>query len=125
MNNTNHNGAEHHAEAGGRKVEHQNKNAIAIFAYLWILIVVPFLTEDRNDPFVKFHLKQGVALVIFDFVGWFVAVAIGWFPIFGWLITWLWWLASFILALIGILNVLNGREQELPLIGGYAKNFRF
>ena len=98
---------------------------MAIFAYLWILIIIPFLTDAKNDPFVKYHLKQGIALIIFDVVGWFVTVVIGWLPVIGWLIVWLWWLASFVFALMGIVNVLNGQEKELPWIGGYAKNFNF
>ena len=98
---------------------------MAIFAYLWILIVIPFLTDAKNDPFVKFHIKQGLALLIFDVVGWIVAAAIGWFPVIGWIIVWLWWLVSLVLVLVGIINVLNGNEKELPLIGQYAKNFKF
>jgi uncharacterized membrane protein len=98
---------------------------MAIFAYLWALIIIPFLTDAKEDPFVKYHLRQGVALIIFDVIGWAVGIGIGWFPIIGWLIVWLWWLASFIFAIIGIINVVNGREKELPYIGKYAKGFRF
>ena len=123
MSNNHNDGAEHaahhethHAEAGG-------KNMMAILAYLWILIIIPFLTEARKEPFVKFHLKQGLALIIFDVIGWVVAFAIGWIPVLGWLIAWLWWLASLILVIVGIVNVLNGQEKELPWIGRYGKNF--
>jgi uncharacterized membrane protein len=100
-------------------------NGMAVFAYLWVLIIIPFLTEEKKDPFVKFHLKQGLALIIFEVVGWFIAALIGWFPIIGWLIVWLWWLASIVLVIIGIMNALNGNEKELPLIGQYAKHFNF
>lgn len=109
----------------GAVAEKKKGNGMAIFAYLWILIIIPFLTDAKNDPFVKYHLKQGLALIIFDVIGWVVGVAIGWFPIIGWLIVWLWWLASLILVLVGILNVLAGREKELPLVGQYAKHFTF
>jgi len=118
---TNHNsGAEHEhaAKVGGQ-------NIMAVFAYLWILIIIPFLTEAKNEPFVKYHLKQGLALIIFELIGWVA----GWFLIFipfiGWLIMWLWWIASFVLAIMGILNVLNGQEKELPIVGQYGKNFKF
>ena len=98
---------------------------MAIFAYLWILIVIPFLTDAKNDPFVKYHLKQGLALLLFDVIGWAVAVGIGWFPVIGWLIVWLWWLASIILVIVGIMNVLGGQEKELPWIGQYGSKFNF
>src|SRR5271156_1780113 len=121
---TNHNDGAHHAHADST-VENKKGSIMAVFAYLWILIIIPFLTDAKNEPFVKYHLKQGIALIIFDVVGWFVAVVIGWFPVIGWLIVWLWWLASFVLAIIGIINVLNGQEKELPWIGKYAKKFNF
>lgn len=108
----------HHAGA-------ENKNIMAIFAYLWILIIIPFLTDSKKEPFVKYHLKQGLALLIFEAVGW----VLGWFLIFipflGWLIMWLWWLAALILTIVGVVNVLNGVEKELPLVGQFGKRFNF
>jgi uncharacterized membrane protein len=100
-------------------------NLIAIFAYLGIFIIVPFLTGSNNQPFVKFHIKQGLALIIFDVVGWIVAAIIGWVPLIGGLITSLWAITSIILVIVGIINVLQGNEKELPLIGQYARNFKF
>ena len=46
-------------------------------------------------------------------------------PFIGWLIIWLWWIAALVLTIIGIMNVLNGKEVELPFVGKYAKNFNF
>ena len=123
MNNTNHDGVHHaHAES---VVEKKHGNIMAVFAYLWILIIIPFLTEAKSDPFVKYHLKQGLALLIFEIIGWVATFILGWIPIIGWLIIWLWWLVSLVLVLVGIMNVVNGHEKELPLIGHYAHNFRF
>jgi uncharacterized membrane protein len=118
MNTNQHHGAEEAATRG-------NKNMMAIFSYLWILIVVPFLTNAKNDPFVKFHLRQGLTLIVFEVVGWVVAMFIWIIPILGALIIWLWWLVSLIFAIMGIVNVLNGREKELPWIGRYGKSFNF
>src|SRR6202451_4657673 len=116
---TNHNSsAEHSGAAKGG-----SQNIMAIFAYLWILIIIPFFTDSKNDPFVKYHLKQGLALIIFEIVGWILTFVIGWIPVIGWLIIWLWWLVTLILVLVGIVNVMNGREKELPLIGHYGKSF--
>jgi uncharacterized membrane protein len=104
---------------------HSGGNPIAVFSYLWILIIIPFLTDSKHDPFVKFHLKQGLALLIFDVIGWIVAALIGWIPVIGWLITSIWSIASIILIIIGIINVLQGKEKDLPLIGHYAHSFNF
>ena len=96
---------------------------MAVFSYLWILILIPFLTDAKNDPLVKFHLKQGLTLIIFDVIGWALGMVIGWLPVIGWLVVWLWGMASIVFAIIGIMNVLGGHEKELPFIGSYAKNF--
>ena len=64
-------------------------------------------------------------LLIFEVIGWFANVVLVWIPVIGWLVMWLWWLASLILAIIGIMNVLNGHEKELPYLGQYAKKFVF
>jgi uncharacterized membrane protein len=123
MEHNQHDGAHHaHADAA---VGEKGGNIMAIFSYLWILIIIPFLTDAKDDPFVKYHLKQGLALIIFDVIGWVVAVAIGWFPVIGWIIVWLWWIVSIVLVITGIVNVLNGKEKELPLIGKYARGFTF
>ena len=49
--------------------EGEKNTLMAVLAYLGILILVPFLTDAKKDPFVKFHLKQGVALIIVEVVG--------------------------------------------------------
>lgn len=100
-------------------------NGMAVFAYLWVLILIPFLTEAKNDPFVKFHLRQGLALIIFEVLTWFVGMFIGGLPVIGWLVTSILWLATIVFVIIGIMNAMNDREKELPLIGQYAKHFNF
>ncbi len=118
---TNHNGGAEHQHA----VKVGSQNIMAIFAYLWILIIIPFLTNSKDDAFVKYHLKQGLALLIFEAIGW----VLGWFlvfiPFLGWLIMMLWWLAALVLTIVGVVNVLNGVEKELPFIGHFGKNFKF
>ncbi len=98
-----------------------NNNGMAILAYLGILIVVPFLTEAKNDPFVKFHLKQGLALIISELIA-MVVVAV---PILGWMAAPIIWLFNVVMIILGIINAASGKEKELPIIGGIAKNFNF
>ncbi|KKT78703.1 MAG: hypothetical protein UW75_C0040G0005 [Parcubacteria group bacterium GW2011_GWF2_44_8] len=90
---------------------------MAMLAY--VFFPVPLLTEDKNDPFVKFHLKQAIVLVlaavavsvvgsIIPFIGWFLIAPLG-------------SVAILVLWVIGIINALNGEEKELPVIGSYAQ----
>lgn len=94
--------------------------AMAILAYLGILIVVPFVTDAKNDPFVKFHLKQGLVIVI----GWFALVILGFVPVLNFIVPIL-WIGLGILDLIGIINAAQGKMKDLPLIGSLAHTFKF
>lgn len=94
---------------------------MAILAYLGILIVVPFLTEAKNDPFVKFHIKQGLSLIILEVIAMFVNIV----PVLGWIVGFFLWLVILIFIIMGIMNAASGKQKELPLIGGLAKNFNF
>lgn len=92
-----------------------NRTLMAVLCYFGILVIIPLLTDAKNDPFVKFHIKQGLVLLIAYVIAGFIA----WIPIIGWLI----WLALFILFIIGIVNASTGKEGELPVIGSLGSKF--
>ncbi len=94
-------------------------NPLAVLSYIGILCLIPLLLE-KEDEFVKFHAKQGLALFICEVI----TMLIGWFPIIGWIIWFIGWILWVILSLIGIINVLRGKKSRLPLIGGIAESFK-
>ncbi len=100
------------------QIKDQDRKLYAVLAYLGILIVIPFLIA-REDHFVKFHLKQGVLLLIF----WFLLLLIITMPILGSLIYTVGSLILLAFIVIGIINVLNDKETGLPLIGHLAEKF--
>ena len=94
--------------------EKKGKNTgMAIVAYF--LFFVPLLTDAKNDPFVKYHVKQGLVLFIAGIIAGFVS----WFPIIGWIIG----ILVFVDWIIGIVNAANGQEKPIPLIGQFAEKF--
>ena len=93
-------------------------SGLAAVAYL--IFFVPLLTNAKDDPFVKFHVKQGLVLFIVWAGTWFLGVL----P-FLWPIIYLVQLAVFVLAIIGILNAVHGKQKELPVIGRFAQHFSF
>ena len=94
-------------------------NAIAILSYISILFIVPLIVA-KDDPFVKFHVKQGITL----FIGEIILIVIAMVPFIGWVIAWIGNIVALILAINGIVNVLQGNEKELPLVGKYAETFK-
>ena len=102
------------------KKQSSKKNiGMAVVAY--ILFFVPLLTDAKNDPFVKFHVKQGLVL----FIGYVIEMFIGSIPVIGRVIAPLLGILLFVLFIMGIINAANGKEKPLPVIGDFAKNFNF
>jgi len=119
------------APPAGQTVDLSGNKGMAILAYLGILIIVPFVTEAKNDPFVKFHIKQGLAVIVAGIILWalsFVfAIMTAMVPLFGMLYL-LWpliYLGLFIVDMIGILNAASGKTKELPIIGSWGNKFTF
>lgn len=95
------------------KTAKKQDTGMAVVAY--ILFFVPLLTDSKNDPFVMFHVKQGLVLLI----AWIGVSILSWVPVVG-LFAGLLNIALFVLWIIGILNAINGQKKELPVIGQYA-----
>jgi fumarate reductase subunit D len=89
---------------------------LAALSYIWILFVIPFVL-GHHKPFVYKHAKQGMALFILELV----LLAIGWFPILGWLTAIAGWLFVVVCAILGISYALIGKEFEIPIIGKMIK----
>jgi len=100
-----------------------NKNDVeenkiwAVIAYLGILCLIPLLAK-KDSPYAQFHAKQGLVLFItgiivgavsaLPFIGWFIVAPLG--SIF-----------VLVLAIIGIVNAVQGKTKELPLIGQFGR----
>ena len=101
----------------------KKNTGMAIVAYL--IFFLPLLTEAKKDPFVKYHTKQGLGLLIAFFVLRFVTLFLV-APLF--YILWpvymlvLWVTNLFLIALLvlGIMNASKGEEKPLPLIGKWS-----
>ncbi len=97
----------------------EKKNTtMAVVAYL--LFFIPLLTEAKDDPFVKLHVKQGLVLLVAELI----AMAVSRIPVLGWF-SGLLGLGTFFLLIIGILNALKGQEKPLPVIGQFAEKLGF
>lgn len=95
-------------------VEDIEKNkTIAGLAY--IIFFLPLLVCP-DSKFARYHANQGLLLLILGVVGSFI---LGMIPIIGWIILPLFSILVFVLAIIGLINGLNGKVKELPIIGKY------
>ncbi len=94
---------------------------MAVIAYF--IFFIPLLTDSKNDPFVKFHVKQSIVVLIaailvsvigsiIPFLGWFLILPIG-------------SIVVFVLWLIGVINAAQGKKKAVPLIGQFGEKFNF
>lgn len=108
----------------------ENNKAMAILAYLSWLVIIP-LFAAKDSKFARFHANQGLVLAITEIVWW---VAEGILSSLLWSILGynLWGVYSLlttilglvnivflVLLVIGIMNAVNGRAKELPVIGKF------
>lgn len=97
--------------SGDEKDIEENK-VLAVLSYLGILFLVPLLAAPKSK-FAKFHANQGCVLFIAE-----VALTMVWIiPILGWIVGFVGGIGTLVLAIMGIINALNGKAVKLPLIG--------
>ena len=106
-----------------------NNKGMAVIAY--ILFFIPLLTGDyKKSEFVKFHTNQGTVLFIFSIaLGLATNILLAilravMFNIYTWGILGIFttiinglWIIPTVLMVIGILNAVNDRTKQLPIIG--------
>ncbi|MBW2980890.1 DUF4870 domain-containing protein [Candidatus Woesearchaeota archaeon] len=105
----------------------KHTNLCAILAYLLVGIIWYFVDDKmKKDKFVKFHVKQAIVLMV-AWILWSVAVgilmSITMFllaPLMNLLM-----LVPWVFVVLGIVNAINNKQKELPLIGKYAKKLTF
>lgn len=91
-----------------------NNRLMAVLSYISILFLIPlFLAKDSK--FARFHVNQGILIFIVSFVlGLLSAI-----PFVG-IIFKILNVVAFIFAILGIVNAVQGKAKELPLIGKYT-----
>lgn len=101
-----------------RSTSSSNSNEIwmGILSYLGVLALIPYLVKDQT-PFVRAHAIRGINLLILEVIAWVAAGVFSWVPVLDGILSTVVGLASFALSLIGIINVANKEDKDLPFIG--------
>ena len=98
--------------------EIEKNKVICALAYIPILFWLPLVAGTKGSKYCKFHVNQGLLLLIVSVVFSMLNIIIGLIPIVG-IITWT--LASLVelgYLLFGLIYTIMGHSKELPLIGG-------
>ncbi len=94
-------------------------DAMALLSYLGVLCLIPLLMDKDND-FVQYHARQGFIL----FMAEVVTMVIAGIPVLGWVLAPVLGLVWLVFSVMGLINVLNAKRKELPLIGQYARKIK-
>lgn len=102
--------------AGGNTSTGSNDMWMGILAYLGILSLIPYLVKDQSS-FVRAHAVRGINLFLLEVIAWVAVGVFSWVPVLNDILSTVVGLASFALSLIGIINVANKEDKDLPFIG--------
>ncbi len=100
--------------AAAEEIPIDGSKVMGVLAYFGILLLIPLFLE-KDSKFVRFHVNQGLILLICSIVVYAVGRI---FPSLS-IIIGLLDIALLVLFIMGIVNVVKGRAKELPLVGKY------
>lgn len=107
-----------------------NRSLMIVLSYLYILVVIPLITE-KNDSEVQWHAKHGLVILIAEIVAqvviWVATMILN--NIWGGLgcaLSFLGgfvWLAFLALRIVAIMKGVNGQRFIIPGISDYVSRF--
>jgi len=123
------------AENKTKQSDAEAGKGMAVLSYLAFLALIPYFTE-KNNKFVRYHAIQGMNLLLV-WVGWCIlgstisgiahsiacanplSCVFGGWGVYGIvsMLTGLVYLGIGVVAIIGIINALQGQEKEVPILG--------
>jgi uncharacterized membrane protein len=95
-----------------------NRKIMSALAYIGPLVIISYALA-HEDPVVKFHIKQGLSLLVAWAAVWVVSMMIWVFAPIAFILN----IAFFFFMVIGVMNAVNGKEKELPLVGKFSHLF--
>ena len=103
-----------------------NRSLMVVLSYLWILVLVPLLIEEKDDE-VKWHAKHGLVLMGAEFALWIV-IQVGLFVSGGvgcLLVPFIFmvFVAFVLVRLACIVKGLNGGRLQIPLLSPLVDRF--
>lgn len=92
----------------------ENRMLFSVLSYVSILCLIPLLQKD-NDPFVRFHMKQGLALLIIEVIA---SIASGFFLLY--FLARIVLFACFIASCYGAYSAYTGKQNTIPGVKAIA-----
>ncbi len=107
-----------------------NRNVMIVLSYLWLLALVPLISE-KEDKEVQWHAKHGLVLLVAEVIFWvawhivtsLIVTATAGFGCFIYLLSPLFALAILALHIFCIVKGVNGQRLVIPVLSSFADKF--
>jgi uncharacterized membrane protein len=93
-----------------------------VLSYLWILAVIPLVTE-KDDREVQWHAKHGLVLLVAEIILWVVVFILSSVIPFIGCVLWLAWIPILIIRILCIVKGVNGERFLIPALSDFADKF--
>lgn len=109
--------------AGASAASGTNDTLMGVLSYLGLLALIPYFSKGLSS-FARAHAIRGMNLLLLEVIAGVASGILSFVPVLGTIVGWLISLASLALTIIGIVNVANHKDEDLPLIGAirFIKN---
>ena len=101
------------------KKDVEDNKLIAAVGYLGVLCLIPLLVR-KNSPYAQHHGRQGLVILVTWLLLWIGNII----PVLGQIVWVVGSLALLILIILGMVNALNGKIWDMPVLGQYAKQIK-
>jgi len=101
----------------------EKNKGMAVLSYIGILCLIPLLAA-KESKFAQFHAKQGLVLFLAEILL-SILYAVPAVNVVMFFIGWIVYILILILAIMGIVNALQGNYWKMPVLGGLAEKFKF
>ncbi len=112
--------------AGG--TESPNRGLMIVLSYLWLLALIPLLTE-KDDKEVQWHAKHGLVLMVAEIIGVIILTIIGSAIAFidlgcsGCILQTVFWVVVLVVHVLCIMKGVNGERFQIPGITPFVDKF--
>ena len=107
-----------------------NRGIMSVLSYLWLLAIVPLVTE-KEDKEVQWHARHGLVLLvaeiilgiavwIFAFIAAHILVFLGCLI---WILHFVLWIGILVVHVLCIVKGLKGERFLIPVVSAYADKF--
>lgn len=105
---------------GGGGPVSSNRNVMIVLAYLWLLALVPLLTE-KEDKEVQWHAKHGIVLLVAEIVAWVVYFVLSMIPGVGCVLVIVLPIIWLLFVVVRIMCIVKGTSGQRLLIPGISE----